>query len=165
MSKELVARNKIIYAWRQNVFAAEHGGELERMEGLYIHLDRERKCLEDDNLSCGWNCACGEPDKSEDLAREAGEGTTPFTWGHHRPSNFNKWARCTIRKRQDRQQANRDKKLSGVPNGKKPEQASPPLPKLGSSYADILKANAPQRSYTFARVGMVTFSIGSADPH
>jgi len=32
----------IISVWRQNVFAAENGGELQKMEELYDRLDRER---------------------------------------------------------------------------------------------------------------------------
>lgn len=161
-SDESDVSKEIISVWRQNVFAAENGGELQKMEDLYNRLDSERERWNErlnNPLTWGWG---GEPDELNDWAREPKEGTTSPVWGDYQPNDFNKWTNGATREPprwRDRQPANSDKTPDGVSNGRNPEEIPPPLPALVSSYAEKLKAEGRQRSYAFAQVSLATFSI------
>jgi len=51
---------EIVSAWLQNVRAAENGGEMQKMEGLYDRLDREREKWDEklkNPTACGWGRA------------------------------------------------------------------------------------------------------------
>ena len=154
--------------WRQNVFAAENGGELQKMEDLYNRLDRERERWNErlnNPLTWGWG---GEPDELNDWAREPKEGTVSPAWGDYQPTDFNKWTGVATREPPrwgDRQPANSDKTPDGVSNGRNTGETPPPLPALVSSYAEKLKADGRQRSYAFAQVSPTALSISRPDPH
>ena len=161
MSDESDVSKEIISMWRQNVFAAENGGEVQKMEDLYNRLDRERERWNErlnNPLTWGWG---GEPDELNDWARDPKEDTTSPAWGDYQPNDFHKWSGVPPRERphwRDRQPANSDKTPDGVSNERTPEQTPPPLPKLVSSYADKLKADGRQRSYAFAQVSFAAYS-------
>lgn len=152
-SDESDVSKEIISVWRQNVFAAENGGEVQKMEDLYDRLDREReKWTERLNNPHTWGWG-GEPDELNDWAREPKEGSASPGWGDYRPEDFNKWAGATYeRPRWQDQPANSDKTPEGLSNPQNPGQTPPPLPQLVSSYAEKLKADGRQRSYAFAQV-------------
>ena len=159
---------EIISVWRQNVFAAENGGELQKMEDLYDRLDREReKWNERLNNPLTWGWGGGEPDELNNWAGETKEVTSP-AWGDYQPDEFNKWTGDATHERthwRDHQPANSDKTPDGISNARNPEQTPPPLPKLVSNYADRLKGDARQRSYAFAQVSPATFSINLPNPY
>lgn len=143
---------EIISVWRQNVYAAENGGELQKMEDLYKRLDGEReKWSERLNNPLTWEWGGGRPDELNDWAGQVKEGTG---WGDYHPDDFNKWtpdAVCEPR-RWGEHQANSDKTPDGPSNARSTEQTPPPLPQLVSRYAEKLKADGRQRSYAFARL-------------
>ena len=148
--------------WRQNVFAAENGGELRKMEDLYDRLDKERERLENP-LAWGWG---GEPDELNDWARETKEATASPGWGDWQPDEFNNWTNDATYEHPhwgDHQLANSDKTPEGVFIVQSSEQTPPPLPKLVSSYAEKLKAAGRERSYAFAQVSSDESSINRAD--
>jgi len=142
---------EIISVWRQNVFAAENGGELQKMEDLYNRLDRERERW-NNPLTWGWG---GEPDEMNDWARETKAASHSPAWGDHQPDELNKWTNDAVYEHPHwggQQPANSDKTPDGISNTRDPAQAPPPLPELVSSYADKLKADGRQRSYAFAQL-------------
>lgn len=152
--------------WRQNVFAAENGGELQKMEDLYNRLDREREKWNErlnNPLTWGWE---GEPDELNNWAGETKEVTASPAWGDYQPEEFNKWSGSNVYERGHwrGQPANSDKTPDGVSNSRNPGQA-PPLPKLVSSYADRLNADGRERSYAFAQVSPAAFPINRLCPH
>ncbi|KAF9650032.1 hypothetical protein BDM02DRAFT_3112617 [Thelephora ganbajun] len=144
---------EIISVWRQNVFAAENGGQLQKMEDLYNRLDRERERWNERlNNPLTWGWGAGQPDELNDWARETKVTVSPG-WGDYNPDDFDNWADdpvCEHTHWHGRQQANSDKTPDGVPNTRNPEQTS--LPNLVSSYADKLKADGRERSYAFAQL-------------
>jgi hypothetical protein len=157
---------EIISVWRENVFAAENGGEVQKMEDLYdrLHGERERWNERLNNpLTWGWG---GQPDELNDWARETKEASASPAWGDYQPDEFNNWTCDAVDERPHwgrLQPANSDKTPEGAFNARNPEQTPPPLPKLVSSYADKLNADGRQRSYAFAQVGSVEFPI-NLDP-
>jgi hypothetical protein len=151
LSDESDVSKEIISVWRQNVYAAENGGELQKMEGLYNRLDREREKW---NNPPTWGWGGGLPDELNDWARE----TKEVGWGDYQPDEFNNWTNDAVCWG-GRQQTNSDKTPDGPSNPQNTEQAPPPLPQLVSSYADKLKAGGRQRSYAFAQVSCDGFSI------
>ena len=155
ISDESDASREIVSVWRQNVFAAENGGELQKMEDLYNRLDREREKWNErlnNPLTWGWG---GGPDELNDWARETKEVTASPGWGEWQPDESNDWTNDAVYKhpycRGDRP-VNSDKTPEGVFNVQNPGQAPPPLPRLVSSYAEKLKADGRERSYAFAQV-------------
>ena len=165
ISDESDVTREIISVWRQNVFAAENGGELQKMEDLYNRLDREREKWNErlnNPLTWGWG---GAPDELNDWAREAKEVSVSPGWGDWQPDELNDWTNDAVYEhpycRSDRP-VNSDKTPEGVFNVQNPEKAPPPLPRLVSSYADKLKADGRERSYAFAQVCSDVFSIDHA---
>jgi len=147
MSKEIIS------AWRQNVYAAEHGGELQKMEDLYNRLDGEReKWNERLNNPLTWGWGGGQPDELNDWAK----GTKVATgWGDHQPDELNNWANDAAYEPchwGGHQQANSDNTPDGPSNNLNTEQMPPPLPQLVSDYAGKLNADGRQRSYDFAQL-------------
>ena len=157
---------EIISVWRQNVFAAENGGELQKMEDLYDRLDREReKWNERLNNPLTWGWGGGEPDELNNWARETKEVDPSPGWGDYQPDEFNKWTEDAVCEHPGwgNQPANSDKTPDGVSNARNPGQA-PPLPKLVSSYAERLKADGRERSYAFAQARSSAFPINRPFP-
>ena len=154
ISDESDVSKEIISVWRQNVFAAENGGELQKMEELYDRLDRERERWDEklnNPLTWGW----GEPDELNDWARETKEATAFPGWGEYQPDDFNNWTNNAVYEHphwRGHQPPNSDKTPDGVFNVQNSGQTPPPLPKLVSSYAEKLGADGRQRSYAFAQV-------------
>jgi len=154
--------------WRQNVFAAENGGESQKMEDLYDRLDRERERWNErlnDPHTWGWG---GEPDELNDWAKETKDVTASPAWGEYHPDDFNNWTNDAVYEHpdwRDHQQVNSDRTPDRVSNARNPEQAPLPLPKLVSSYADKLNPDGRQRSYAFAQVSCDAFSINYPEPH
>lgn len=134
LSDESDVSKEIVSVWRQNVYAAENGGELQKMEDLYDRLDREREKW-DERLknphTWGWG---GERDDLNDWARHSTNEAV------HEPHH---WV--------EQQQARSDKTPDGLSSARHPE-VPPPLHQLLSSYADKLKAGGRRRSYAFAQV-------------
>jgi len=144
------ASKEIISAWRQNVFAAENGGEVQKMEDLYDRLDRESERL---NNPLIWGWGGGEPDELNDWAKE--KATASPGWGDYQADEPNNWtndAACEVSRWGHHQQANSDKTPDGPPHARHSEQTPPPLPQLVSSYAQKLKAEGRQRSYAFVQL-------------
>ena len=166
ISDESDISKEIISVWRQNVFAAENGGELQKMEDLYDRLDREREKWNErlnNPLTWGWG---GEPDALNDWAKEAKEVTASHGWGDWQPDELNNWTNDPAYDRphlRDHQPANSDKTPDGAFNTQNREPTPPPLPKLVSSYAEKLKADGRERSYAFAQVSPAAFPISRAD--
>jgi len=146
---------EIISVWRQNVFAAENGGEVQKMEDLYDRLDRERERWNDrfnNPLTWGWGVG---PDELNDWARDTKEVAVSPGWGDQQPDGFNNWTNDGAFEHphwSGDQPANSDKTQDGGPNTQNSQQDPPPLPKLVSSYADKLKADGRERSYAFAQL-------------
>jgi len=168
MSDESDVSKEIISVWRQNVFAAENGGELQKMEGLYNRLDRERERWNErlnDPLTWGWG---GEPDELNDWARDTKEVTASPGWEDWQPDEFNNWTNDAVYEHPywgGRHPANSDKTPEGAFIAQSSEKTPPPLPKLVSSYADKLKADGRERSYAFAQVSPDGLSINQADSY
>ena len=161
ISDESDVSREIVSVWRQNVFAAENGGELQKMEDLYNRLDREREKWDErlnNPLTWGWG---GEPDELNDWAKETKQVTASRGWGGDwQPDEFNDWTNDAVYKHpycQDDRPANSDKTPEGAFNVQNPEQTPPPLPSLVSNYADKLKADGRERSYAFAQVSSDVF--------
>lgn len=148
--------------WRQNVFAAEHGGELQKMEDLYDRLDRERERWNErlnNPLTWGWG---GGPDELNDWARDSKEVGASPGWGDQQPDEFNNWTNDDAYEHPHwggGQPANSDKTQDGGLNTQNSQQDPPPLPTLVSSYADKLKADGRERSYAFAQASTKALSI------
>jgi len=147
---------EIISVWRQNVYAACHGGALQKMEVLYDRLDREReKWNERLNNPLTWGWGAGEPDKLNNWARETKEATASPDWGDYQPDELNHWTNDAAYEPshwQEHQQVNSDKTPEGPSNARNSNQTPPPLPQLVSSYAEKLKADGRKRSYAFAQL-------------
>lgn len=131
--------------WRQNVFAAENGGEVQKMEGLYDRLDKEREKWNEqlnNPLTWGWG---GEPDELNDWARRSTNDAVrePDRWG-------------------ERQQGHSDKTPDGV--SRNPEPIPTSLERLLYSFAHKLKADGCQRSYAFVQVSSGEYLINLLDP-
>lgn len=141
--------------WRENVFAAKNGGEVQKMEVLYDRLDREReKWNQRLNNPLTWGWGGGEPDELNDWAREPKEDEHSPGWGDYPPDELNNWDDDAVYEQPcwgGNQQANSDKTPDGPSNAQNAEQTAP-LPQLVSSYADKLKAGGRQRSYAFAQL-------------
>jgi hypothetical protein len=159
---------EIVSVWRQNVFAAENGGEVQKMEGLYNRLDREREKWSErlnNPLTWGWG---GEPDELNDWARETKQATVSPGWGDWQPDEFNDWTNDAVHKHpycRDDRPVNSDRTPEAAFNVPNPEQTPPPLPRLLSSYADKLKADGRERSYAFAQVSSDVFPIDHPGPY
>jgi len=155
MSDETDVSKEIVLVWRQNVFAAENGGELQKMEDLYDRLDSERERWNEklnNPLTWAWG---GEPDELNDWAKETKGVTASPAWGDYQPDEFNNWTNDAAYEHphwRDRQQANSDRTLDGVSDTRDPEETPLPLPQLVSSYADKLNADGRRRSYAFAQL-------------
>ena len=165
ISDESDVSKEIISVWRQNVFAAENGGEVQKMEDLYNRLDREReKWNERLNNPLTWDWG-GEPDELNDWAREPKEGIPFPGWGDCQPDELNNWTNDAVHEHPHwgGHQPNSDKTPDGVSNARNSGETPPPLPKLVSSYADKLGADGRQRSYAFAQVSSDGFSIAHPD--
>lgn len=153
LSDESDVSKEIICAWRQNVFAAENGGELQKMEDLYDRLDREREKWDERlNNPLTWGWGAGEPDELNDWARDTRE---PPDWVDYQPEKPNNWTNDDVYVPPHwggDQHANSDKTPDGPSNTRNPEQSPLPLTQLVSSYADKLTADGRQRSYAFVQV-------------
>lgn len=162
ISDESDVTREIISVWRQNVFAAENGGEVQKMEDLYNRLDREREKWNErlnNPLTWGWG---GAPDELNDWAKETKEVSVSPGWGDWQPDELNDWTNDAVYEHpycRDKRPANSDKTPEGAFNVQNPEQTPPPLPRLVSSYADKLKADGRERSYAFAQVSSDAVSI------
>jgi len=128
---------EIISVWRQNVYEAENGGEVQKMEDLYDRLDREREKWNkrlNDPLTWGWG---GEPDELNDWARHSTNDVVdahePPHWEEHRP-------------------ARSDKTQDDPPSARNPEQIPPPLFGLVCEFGGKLNEDGRERSYAFAQL-------------
>lgn len=144
ISDESDVSKEIISVWRQNVFAAENGGEVQKMEDLYNRLDRERERWNEklnNPLTWGWGA---EPDELNDWAREPKEPIASPGWGDYQPDGLNNWTNDAVYEHPhwgDRQPVNSDKTPDGVSNAQNSGETPPPLPQLVSNYAEKLKAD------------------------
>lgn len=143
LSDESDVSREIVSVWRQNVYAAENGGEVQKMEDLYDRLDREREKWNErlnNPLTWGWG---GEPDELND-------------WGGPSTNNAaNKPHHWAERVQSDG--------TDGPPSARNHEQIPPPLLELLSSRADTLRADGRQRSYEFAQVSRGACDDRSSD--
>ena len=156
---------EIISVWRQNVYAAEHGGELQKMEDLYNRLHTEReKWNEQVNNPLTWGWGAGQPDELNDWARETGEVTGWDTCQPNEHNNSTNDAAFNPRQWEVHQQASSDKTQNGPSSSRDTGWTPPSLPELVSSYADKLKADGRQRSYDFVQVSCDVSSINLPDP-
>ena len=116
--------------WRQNVYAAENGGELQKMEDLYDRLHREReKWNERLNNPLTWGWGGGGPDELNDWAKSK-EVTE---WGDYQPDELNNWGNDATREHRhwgEQHQTNSDKTPEGPSNSRNTDQTPPPLPQL-----------------------------------
>lgn len=148
LSDETDVSKEIVSVWRQNVYAADHGDPLQKMEGLYDRLDKEReKWTQRLNNPLTWEWGGAEPDELNGWARETKEATG---WDDYQQDELNNWTNDVVYPGGD-QQANSDKTPDGPSNHRSTDK-TPPLPQLVSTYADKLKGDGRQRSHAFVQV-------------
>lgn len=144
---------EIISVWRENVYAASHGGELRKMEELYDRLDMEReKWNERVNNPITWGWGAGQPDELNDWGRETREVTG---WDTHQPGEHDNWSNNTASNPCQwgvYQQADSDRTQTSPSGSRSAEQTPAPLLELVSSYAGKLNPDGRRRSYAFARL-------------
>ena len=135
LSDESDVSKEIIRVWRQNVYDAENGGELQKMEDLYDRLDRERVRWNErlnNPLTWGWG---GEPDELNDWARHSTNDAVhvqePQHWGGDR-------------------QARSDRTPDRFSGERKPDQET--LLKFYKTYESKLSQGGRERSSAFAQV-------------
>ena len=146
LSDEADVTKEIILVWRNNVYEAQNGGEVKKMEELYDLLDRERENWNvrlNNPLTWGWG---GGPDELNDWARHSsgGENNGTHHWGEH-------------------QHAHSDKTPEGMSGARNPENIPPSFLKFVSGYANTLKEGGRERSYAFAQVSCNGYLVSLLD--